>query len=134
MATFTLFHEALKFIGDGTIDLDTHTFKAYLSTVAPVVATHTVKADISEITPGNGYTAGGFTLACTYTETAGGSGVWRWNSTDPTSDRFPEDPSPPTSISLSTTIPWHHPSSILWLAMSTEAPAAVADGNTKPGT
>lgn len=84
MATFTLFHDALKFIGDGTIDLDTHTFKAYLSTVAPVQATHSVKADIAEITAGNGYTAGGFTLACTYTETGGGTGVWRFNSTDPT--------------------------------------------------
>jgi hypothetical protein len=84
MATFTLFHEALKYIGDGTIDLDTHTFKAYLATATPVQATHTVKADIAEITAGNGYTAGGFTLACSYTETAGGSGVWRWNvSSDP---------------------------------------------------
>jgi hypothetical protein len=83
MATFTLFHEALKFIGDGTIDLDSHSFKAYLSNAAPNQATNTVKTDIAEIAAGNGYTTGGFTLAVTYTETGAGTGVWRFNSNDP---------------------------------------------------
>lgn len=33
--------------------------KIYLSNTAPVVATHTVKANIAEITPASGYPAGG---------------------------------------------------------------------------
>jgi hypothetical protein len=85
MATFTLFHEALKFIGDGTIDLDSHTFKAYLSTATPLQATHTIKTDIAEIAAGFGYTAGGNPLgSVTWTETGGGTGVWRFNCADPT--------------------------------------------------
>jgi hypothetical protein len=83
MATFTLFHDALKFIGDGTIDLDSHTFKAYLSTATPLQATSSVKADIAEIAGGNGYTALGQNLtSVTYTETSVGSGVWRFNCAD----------------------------------------------------
>lgn len=88
MATFTLFHEAMFNIGAGIIILgggSAHTFKAMLTTTTPVAATQTVKADFTEITPGNGYTAGGFAMTTTFLETAAASGVWRFQSTvDPT--------------------------------------------------
>ena len=80
MATFTLFHEALKFIGNGEIDLDNHTFKAYLSNATVTQATNTVKADIAEIANGFGYTTGGVTLTVTWAETGAGTGIWRFQS------------------------------------------------------
>lgn len=83
MATFTFFHEFKKFLADGTIDLDSHTFKAVLTNTAPVVATDDQLADIVEIAAGNGYTAGGLTLATvTWLETGGGTGVWRFSADD----------------------------------------------------
>ena len=83
MATFQLFHEFKKYLGDGTIDLDTHTFKVMLSNTAPTVGTNTIKSDITEISAGNGYTAGGATLtSVTWAETGSGTGVWRWTSAD----------------------------------------------------
>lgn len=81
--TFKLFDEFLKYLGDGTIDLDTHTFKVMLSNTAPNQGTNTVKADITEITAGNGYTAGGATLASvTWAETGAGTGIWRYSAAD----------------------------------------------------
>lgn len=83
MATFTFFHEFKKYLGDGTIDLDTHTFKAMLTNSAPTAGTNTVKADITEISAGNGYTAGGVTLSSvTWSETGAGTGVWRFDCAD----------------------------------------------------
>ncbi len=83
MATFTFFHEFKKFLGDGTIDLDSHTFKAVLTNTAPTVGTDDQLADITQIANGNGYLTGGVTLASvTWTETGGGTGVWRWNAAD----------------------------------------------------
>ena len=76
MAVFTFFHEFKKYLGDGTIDLDTHSFKVYLSNAAPTVATHTVKGDLAGITVQNGYTE--TTLTATWVETAAGSGTWRF--------------------------------------------------------
>ena len=78
MATFTLFNSFAGKVGDGTIDLDTHTFKCALTNVAPV-ATNTVLADITQIAAGNGYSTGGVTLTgVVYTEPS--AGVWRWDS------------------------------------------------------
>lgn len=83
MATFTLFHEFKKYIGDGTVDLDTHSFKAMLTNTAPDAAANTVKADITEIAAGNGYTAGGVALtSVTWSETGAGTGVWRFTCAD----------------------------------------------------
>ena len=76
MATFTFFHEFKKYLADGTIDLDTHVFKIYLSNDAPVVGTDTVKADVTEITSAGGYASK--TVTCTWTETGAGTGVWRF--------------------------------------------------------
>ena len=83
MATFTFFDEFKKYLADGTIDLDTHTFKAMLSNTAPTTATNTVKADITEISAGNGYTAGGTALtSVTWSETGAGTGIWQWTAAD----------------------------------------------------
>lgn len=78
MATFTLFNSFAGKVGDGTIDLDTHTFKCALTNVAPV-ATNTVLANITQIAAGGGYSTGGETLTnVTYTEPS--AGTWKWDS------------------------------------------------------
>lgn len=83
MATFTFFHEFKKYLGDGTIDLDTHSFKWALTNTAPTVGTDTVFLNITEIAAGNGYTAGGQTLdTVTWSETGAGLGVWRFSAAD----------------------------------------------------
>lgn len=83
MATFTFFDEFKKYLGDGTIDLDTHTFKAVLTNSAPNAGTNTVLADITQISSGNGYTTGGVTLASvTWAETGAGSGIWQFGCAD----------------------------------------------------
>lgn len=85
MPAFQFFHEFKKHLGDGTIDLDGHTFKVMLSNTAPDLAANTVKADITEISAGNGYSAGGATAgSVTWTETGAGTGVWRFNFADVT--------------------------------------------------
>lgn len=83
MATFQFFHEFKKFLGDGTIDLDGHTFKAVLSNTAPTLATDDQLADITQIANGFGYVTGGATLtSVTWLETGAGLGVWRFNAAD----------------------------------------------------
>lgn len=83
MATFTFFDEFKKYIGDGTADLDTHTFKIVLTNSAPTTGTNTVLADITQIANGNGYTTGGNTLGTvTWAETGGGTGIWQFTSAD----------------------------------------------------
>jgi hypothetical protein len=84
MATFTLFHEALNAIGLKKIQLATDSFKALLTPNAPSQAGWLIKTDITgEIAGTFGYTTGGKALTTvTYTETAGGSGVWRFNCDD----------------------------------------------------
>jgi len=85
MATLVLFDEYIKYQLDGTIDIDTHTFKWMLSNTAPTAATNTVKADITEITAQNGYSAGGTALASvTLSETGAGTGIWVFTAADTT--------------------------------------------------
>lgn len=63
-ASLTFYNSFREYVADGTIDLDTHTFKVMLvaSGYTPSTA-HTVKADITnELSTANGYTAGGATL------------------------------------------------------------------------
>jgi hypothetical protein len=63
-ATFTFYNSFSETVADGTIDLDTHTFKVMLvSSAYTFSAAHTVKTDITnELSTANGYTAGGATL------------------------------------------------------------------------
>ena len=83
MATFTLCHEFIFSLGGSDIDLDSDTFKAVLTNVAPTAAGSTVLTDITQIANGNGYTTGGVTLASvTWAETGSGTGIWQWTSAD----------------------------------------------------
>lgn len=96
-ATIAFYNSFRKYLGDGTIDLDSHAFKVMLvsSSYTPNAATHTVKADVTnELSTANGYTSGGASLgSVTWTQSAavvtfdaadttwtasGGSIVARW--------------------------------------------------------
>lgn len=64
MATFTKFNSFVEYLGEKVFDFNNDTFKVMLVNSAPV-ATNTVKANLTEITEQNGYTAGGNTAAVT---------------------------------------------------------------------
>jgi len=70
MATYNKFQDFVEQLGLGTHNLNTDTLKVMLTNTAPV-ATNTVKTDITEISAGNGYTAGGDDITNTYTESGG---------------------------------------------------------------
>jgi len=76
MATFTFIDDFKLYMGQGLPQLHADTFIMYLSNEAPIVATDTGDADILAITSQNGYTP--TTLTATWSETAGGSGIWRF--------------------------------------------------------
>lgn len=81
MAAFTFFDEFKKYLGDGTIDLDTHAFKAALTNTAPVTGTNTVLADITQIAATGGYAPVALT-SVTWAETGAGTGIWMFDSAD----------------------------------------------------
>lgn len=58
MATYTKFNAFVENVAEGVHNLATGTLKVLLCNTAPV-ATNSVKADLTEISAGNGYTAGG---------------------------------------------------------------------------
>lgn len=58
MATFNKFQQFVEDLAKGVHDLSSHTLKVLLTNTAPV-ATNAVKADLTEISAGNGYSAGG---------------------------------------------------------------------------
>lgn len=75
-ASFTFYNSFKEYMADGTIDLDTHTFKLLLtsSSYTPNASTHTVKADVTnELSTANGYTAGGATLTTVTWNRSGGT-------------------------------------------------------------
>jgi hypothetical protein len=55
----------------GTAGSGANTLKGMLSNTAPNAATHAVRGDASEISAGNGYTAGGVSLANVMTRSGG---------------------------------------------------------------
>lgn len=71
MAVYNKFNQFTKDLVDGVHDFDAHAFKVMLTNTAPV-ATNTVKANLTEITAGSGYTAGGTATTIT-TSTATGT-------------------------------------------------------------
>lgn len=78
-ASITFYHSFKEYIADGTIDLDTHTFKVMLcsSSYATSASTHTVKADVTnELSTANGYTAGGATLGSVTWAQSGGTATF----------------------------------------------------------
>ncbi len=70
MASYNKFLQFTKDLVDGVHDFDAHTFKVMLTNTAPV-NTNTIKANLTEIAAGNGYTAGGATTTITTSTSAG---------------------------------------------------------------
>jgi 5-deoxy-D-glucuronate isomerase len=71
MAAFFKFQDFSEQLIRGIHDFDAHTFKVYLSNTAPSASLDAVKADLAEITAGNGYTAGGNATTITVAEVTG---------------------------------------------------------------
>lgn len=72
MATLVKFHAFAQEIGRGGHNLHTGTLKWMLTNTAPTASTGATTADITEISAGNGYTAGGATIAnSSYSQTSG---------------------------------------------------------------
>jgi len=72
MATFNKFNSFVEALAEKVHNLGSDTLKVMLTNTAPV-ATNAVKADITEISAGNGYTAGGGTAAITSSSQTGGN-------------------------------------------------------------
>lgn len=71
MATYNKFQDYAEQLNKAVHNWSTHTFKAMLTNTAPT-ATDTGAGNWTEITAGNGYSAGGMTLdTVTLTETTG---------------------------------------------------------------
>lgn len=75
MAVFTKFHCFAEHLAEKVHNLGSDTLKLMLSNTAPNSSTNTVKADITEIAAGNGYTAGGNTV--TITSSAQSAGTYK---------------------------------------------------------
>lgn len=75
-ASITFYESFREYMADGTIDLDTDTFKVSLhtSTYSPNASTHTVYANLTnELSTANGYTSGGATLGSVSWNRSGGT-------------------------------------------------------------
>ena len=70
MAAYNKFQQFTKDQIDGVHDFDGHTFKIMLTNSSPV-NTNTVKANLTEISSGNGYTSGGTSIANVGTASGG---------------------------------------------------------------
>lgn len=75
MAAFNKFNQFVEDLASGVHQAQTgtsHTLKIYLTNATPDAAADAVKADLAEISSGNGYTAGGNTIGTiTGAETSG---------------------------------------------------------------
>lgn len=71
MATYNKFQDFSEQLVIGTHDFDTNVFKVYLSNTTPSASADAVKADLPEISAGNGYNAGGATTTITVAEVTG---------------------------------------------------------------
>jgi hypothetical protein len=80
MASFNKFNSFVEALAEKKHDLGADTLKVLLTNTAPV-ATNAVKADLTEISAGNGYTAGGATAAVT--SSAQTSGTYKLVLGDP---------------------------------------------------
>jgi hypothetical protein len=71
VATFTKFNQFVEDVGLGVHNLNTGALKIMLTLTAPTAANE-VKADLTEIAAGNGYTAGGTAVgSVAYSQTTG---------------------------------------------------------------
>jgi len=74
MASFNKFNSFVEALAEKVHNLGSDTLKVMLTNSAPV-ASNTVKADLTDISAGNGYTAGG--TAVTVTSSAQSSGTYK---------------------------------------------------------
>ena len=72
MATFSKFNAFVENLAEGVHNFESHAFKVMLVNTAPVAA-NSVKADLTEISAGNGYTAGGNSAALTSSSQTSGT-------------------------------------------------------------
>jgi hypothetical protein len=75
MAADTKFNQFVEDLGKGYHAFQTHTFKVMLTNTAPNASANKIKGDITEISAGNGYTAGG--PATTISNTTQSAGVFK---------------------------------------------------------
>jgi len=71
MAAFNKFETFVGDLGLGVHNLNTDTFKVFLTNGAPSASLDSVKADLTEIAAGNGYTLGGEDILNIYSEALG---------------------------------------------------------------
>jgi hypothetical protein len=72
MATYTKYNCFVENLAEKVHNLGADTLKVALSNTAPNVSTHAVLADVTEISAGNGYSAGGTAVTVTgSSQTAG---------------------------------------------------------------
>lgn len=74
MATFNKFNAFVENVAEGVHNLGSDTLKVMLTNTAPV-AGNSVKTDLTEISAGNGYTAGG--TAATISSSAQSGGTYK---------------------------------------------------------
>ena len=74
MATFNKFNSFVEAVAEKSHNLGADTLKVLLTNTAPA-ATNSVKADLTEISAGNGYTAGG--TAATISSSSQTSGTYK---------------------------------------------------------
>lgn len=72
MASFNKFNQFVADIANGVHNLGSHTLKVLLSNTAPS-ASNTVKANLTEISAGSGYAAGGNAVTVTSSAQSGGT-------------------------------------------------------------
>lgn len=71
MATYNKIQDYVEQVNKAVHNWSSHTYKAMLTNSAPI-ATNTIAANLTEISAGNGYTAGGMTLdTVTLSESSG---------------------------------------------------------------
>lgn len=73
MATYTKYQVFVENLAEGVHNLQSDVLKIALTNTAPNVATHAVLADITEISAGNGYSAGGTAVTITSSAQSGGT-------------------------------------------------------------
>lgn len=83
MAAFNKFDAFVEALAEKVHNLGTDTLKVYLTNDTPSGSGDAVKADLAEISAGNGYTAGGNTA--TQTSSSQTAGLYKLVLADPTS-------------------------------------------------
>jgi hypothetical protein len=72
MASFNKFNSFVEYLAEGVMNLESDTLKIVLTDTAPV-ATNGLLADLTEISGGNGYTAGGIPATVSSSGQTGGT-------------------------------------------------------------